>query len=786
MIDKGLPGRPRFQSHDLKIGSETVTMYSRDILQCIRALYGNPEFAAQLIHKPERHYKRFGDQKTRIFHDMHTGSWWWEIQVSFSPSINCKANRIYQTILEARKPGASVIPVIVATDQTQLTVFGNKTAHPLYMSIGNIPKDIRSKPSRRGQVLLTYLPTSKLSSITNKAARRRMVTNLFHACLQQVLAPLIDVGIEGMPMSDGIGTKRRVHPILAVYIGDYPEQVLVTGTKTRHCPKCDVLPTELGDLAPSNLRDVNAVLNAHAKLAGNLRDFKEACKAVRIKPIIHPFWEQLPFVNIFQAITPDILHQLHQGILKHLISWLIQAYGATEIDARFRRLIPNHHIRVFARGISSLSRVTGKEHALMGSVILGVIADMGLLLELNATRLLHALRALLDFMYLAQLPTITIHHLALMKTALGTFHDNKQIFIDLGIREQFNLPKLHACTHYIASIKLFGTTDNYDTQYTERLHIDLAKEARRATNMKDELPQMTTWLERREKVARHEKYINWRHEGTTNQRTHSRNPQLMTHRFIKMAKHPTVLSVPVDQLESKYGAAFFRDAFARFVILWRNPQTTRARLEQDILDVHIPFINVSVYHRIRFRDKFSNETTVDAIHAQPPRKDKKGRTIPGRFDTGLVHPGEGRTGIHGACAVLAYFNEHYSCSLLLAYRVAQIRTIFSINSKAVQHLFGPSNHPPQHLAYVEWFTPFQANPEPKTGLYKISRTIQDNARIASIVPVTNITQSIHLAPLPGRNIPLEWTSTSVIEQCQNFLVNSFMDKQTYLLFHGPT
>jgi hypothetical protein len=200
-----------------------------------------------------------------------------------------------------------------------------------------------------------------------------------------------------------------------------------------------------------------------------------------------------------------------------------------------------------------------------------------------------------------------------MKTALDTFHDNKQIFIDLDIREQFNLPKLHACTHYITSIKLFGTTDNYDTQYTERLHIDLAKEAHQATNMKDELPQMTTWLERREKVACHEKYIDWCHEGTANQPTHSQNPHLTTHQFIKMAKHPTVLSVPVDQLESKYGVTFFHGAFAQFVILWRNPQTTRACLEQDILDVHIPFVNVSVYHRIRFRDKFCDQTTVDSV-----------------------------------------------------------------------------------------------------------------------------------------------------------------------------
>lgn len=135
-------------------------------------------------------------------------------------------------------------------------------------------------------------------------------------------------------MSDGMGITRRIHPILAVYVGDYPEQVLVTGVKTRDCPKCDISSTQLGNLrAASNPRDIHAVLNALSKLGSNLRDFKDACKDVHIKPILHPFWEALPFVNIFQSITPDILHQLLQGILKHLISWLVQGYGSVEIDA---------------------------------------------------------------------------------------------------------------------------------------------------------------------------------------------------------------------------------------------------------------------------------------------------------------------------------------------------------------------------------------------------------------------------------------------------------------------
>ena len=94
--------------------------------------------------------------------------------------------------------------------------------------------------------------------------------------------------------------------------------------------------------------------------------------------------------------------------------------------------------------------------------------------------------------------------------ALQRFHANKAIFVDLDIRQHFHFPKLHSLNHYLNSIKLFGTTDNYDTQHTEQLHIDFAKDAYCATNHKDEYPQMTLWLERREKILWHEAYIAWR------------------------------------------------------------------------------------------------------------------------------------------------------------------------------------------------------------------------------------------------------------------------------------
>src|SRR5258705_5140090 len=90
------------------------------------------------------------------------------------------------------------------------------------------------------------------------------------------------------------------------------------------------------------------------------------------------------------------------------------------------------------------------------------------------------------------------------------YHDNRQIFIDLGIRNDFNFPKDHFINHYHELIEIFGTMDNYDTSYTEHLHIDLAKDAYRATNLKDEYPQMTAWLDWWERVLLHKKFINRR------------------------------------------------------------------------------------------------------------------------------------------------------------------------------------------------------------------------------------------------------------------------------------
>jgi hypothetical protein len=136
-------------------------------------------------------------------------------------------------------------------------------------------------------------------------------------------------------MTDGDGVMRRVQPILAVYVRDYPEQVMVTCVKTGECPKCNVARGDIGNLQEpvSTACDLKSVHQALSKVNCDAHEYNNACKVAGIKPVFHPqFWEPLPYIDIFQAITPNILHQIHQGVFKHVIAWLLQAYGPSEIS----------------------------------------------------------------------------------------------------------------------------------------------------------------------------------------------------------------------------------------------------------------------------------------------------------------------------------------------------------------------------------------------------------------------------------------------------------------------
>ena len=113
----------------------------------------------------------------------------------------------------------------------------------------------------------------------------------------------------------------------------------------------------------------------------------------------------------------------------------------------------------------------------------------------------------------------------------------------------------------------------------------------------------------------------------------------------------------------------------------------------------------------------------------------------------------------------------------LGYRIGQVRCVFGLPASATQSWFS-SMTIPTHLAYIEWFTPF-TTPGRHHELYKVSRHHINGIQQTSIVPVQLIRQSVHLIPDFGASAPPEWKSSSVLEQCSSFYVNSFSDRFQY-------
>jgi hypothetical protein len=134
------------------------------------------------------------------------------------------------------------------------------------------------------------------------------------------------------------------------------------------------------------------------------------------------------------------------------------------------------NLRHFKKGISLVSQWTGNEFKNMEKMFLGVIA--GAVDEW----VIQAVCSVLDFISYAHFETHTESSLEKMDRAWSAIHENKSIFMELSICQNFNIPKFHSLIHYVSAIRSHGALNGYNTETSECLHIDFAKAPFRAGN----------------------------------------------------------------------------------------------------------------------------------------------------------------------------------------------------------------------------------------------------------------------------------------------------------------
>ena len=145
------------------------------------------------------------------------------------------------------------VPIILGSDKTTVSVgTGNTEFWPLYGSVGNIHNNTR-RAHGEGLVLIGFLSIPKGNPCLNAVANfnlcfladnvhstdptfRRFRRQLFHSSISRILSSLRPVMEKPEVVECADGHYRRVIWGLGPYIGDYPEQLLLTCVVQGWCP----------------------------------------------------------------------------------------------------------------------------------------------------------------------------------------------------------------------------------------------------------------------------------------------------------------------------------------------------------------------------------------------------------------------------------------------------------------------------------------------------------------------------------------------------------------------
>ncbi|KAG2113682.1 hypothetical protein DEU56DRAFT_874333 [Suillus clintonianus] len=645
--------------------SAELELWRRNPVECIRELMGNPTFCEKMAYAPERAYEDT-EGRRRIYDEMWTADWWWDTQGKMPK-------------------GATIAPVILASDKTLLSQFrGDKSVWPVYLTLGNIKKATQRCPKQHAAILLGYLPAAKLD------------------CFGK--------GTHSMVCADGC--IRRVHPILAAYVADHPEQCLVACTKE------------------SFYQERTMTILKHKETGRQVAAYNRE----GLRPVYRPFWADLPHSDIFGAITPDILHQLHKGVFHdHLLKWCTQIAGEEEIDKHYRVMTNYPGLRYFTQGISLVSQWTGTKHQEMQRAVQPAVAQ--------------AARAIIDFIFY------------------------------LEVREDFNIPKMHSMQHYVASIKLHGSADGFNTEFPKRLHINFAKN--------DYVAQMTKWLARQEAVEQFDAYLDWTLKRVDNeadddggdaglegceaaenqqppkQGTTADSIPVVTH---ILASRPSFRALTVPFITQMFGGLSFLPAVSQYlrVSSLHVPAMSHSAAPElsqwDRFDAYrhlsIPYLKVRALHMSKTLDK------ICATPSTPPSGRSQGS--PGRFDMVLVRT-EGEV------------NVHTQGTALEGLRVAQVRFLFDLPP----HLRIAGQ--PFYLALIKWFKPFHGCNN-LLKMHSVSRSYVGQAPRAEVIPITHIVGSCHLIPKFGTHADPMWRADEVLDVCKTFYVNPWIDITMFFKF----
>jgi hypothetical protein len=382
---------------------------------------------------------------------------------------------------------------------------GNRTAHPLLISLANIHMNFRMKGTNHAFHLLALLPVAKFIH-KNKRICGVLQDRLTHEVLDFVLQPLKTAATIGVMMSDPLGNLRYCFTPLAAYIVDTPEAQMLSGVGGRASPVTMARYKQLGDPFRHEPRSASTTLAHLLALESEVNPsdivaYVQRAKTFHLNGVHQPFWRDWPLSDPSIFLTPEPLHHWHKQFWDHDLKWAIRVLGEEEIDFRFSILQPISGYRHFKEGISKLKQVTGRDHRNIQRFLVGIISDIA------PKNFVIAIRALMDFRYLAQASVISAKTCRKISAALKNFHDHKHVILTCGARvgkrnrviDNWYIPKLELMQSVVPNIHFNGVPIQFSADITEHTHITDVKKPVRSSNNHQDDSQICRYLDRQEK-----------------------------------------------------------------------------------------------------------------------------------------------------------------------------------------------------------------------------------------------------------------------------------------------
>ncbi|ESK83826.1 hypothetical protein Moror_13527 [Moniliophthora roreri MCA 2997] len=430
----------------------------------------------------------------------------------------------YMTLRENSRPHHMKQRVMMGSDSTRTSYQGTGPCvkQTLLYKITLTPKEPCSvQQSQEATKLQCLLRQVKMT--TTLHISQMVVSQTMHAVLteEEFLCscfwryPRLTVSIKTLLSFGDIvkladGYYQRVIYSLGPYIGDYPEQVLLTCIVQGWCPQCTAHYKDLdGPAGPHS--------HAHTeRVAKAMPSATQQWDKYGIVAGIMPFTASFPRADIHACIAPDILHQLIKGTFKdHLVTWVqelikiehdkkevVQIMADIDCCIAAAPLFPS--LRRFPEG-RGFKQWTGNDSKALMKVYLPAIAGR------LPDGVVRAIAAFIDVCYLIRQDVISEDDIRQISAGIETFHRERAIFKDMEIKDTFSLPCQHSLSHYPVLIAEFGSPNGLCSSITESKHISAVKEPWRRSSRNTPLSEMLVINERMDKVEWAE--VDFRHRG---------------------------------------------------------------------------------------------------------------------------------------------------------------------------------------------------------------------------------------------------------------------------------